>query len=269
MRVIDCSLVELKRSPLDGFFRRMRSLIGMEESDQEAQERIVARLGRGLPDNRFVLLRNLTLSSFGSPIPLTLVGPSGIYTFHVSGKKGLYRAKEDTWSEMNKTTRRYQPARVNLIRLSTSYAQVVGAFLDQKGRDRPEITPVLLFSHPGVHVESVRPAIRLVLMDAIDRFIAGLPQKPEVLNPLEVKGLVDTLESIKKKQVEEDLLAEAARKEQAQKKATQVRPLPQLNLPPFLANLRFNTLQWILLGILAIFLALVLLGMILMIVATA
>jgi hypothetical protein len=269
MRVIDCSLVEVKRSPLDGLLRQLRNLIGMEESDQDAQERIVARLHRGLPDNRFILLRNLTLSSFSTPIPLTLVGPTGIYTFHVSGMKGLFRVKEDSWSEMNKTTRRYQPARVNLIRLSASYAQAAGAYLDQKGRAHPEITPALLFSHPGVHVESVRPAIRLVLMDGIDRFIASLAQKVEVLNPLEVKSLTDTLESIKKIQVEEHLLADAARKDQAQKKAAQVRPVPQLNLPPFLANLRFNLLQWILLGVLAIILALVLLGMILMIVATA
>jgi hypothetical protein len=64
----------------------------------------------------------------------------------------------------------------------------VQAFLTNHGRALSEVEPVLFFSDPGIHVELVRPTVRLVMADAVDRFVAGLVQSRILLNQEEIRS---------------------------------------------------------------------------------
>ena len=77
---------------------------------------------RGL-DNRFIMLRNLQLEGIGEPFRPILVGPAGVYVLNISHAKGFFRAKDDTWWEMNKTSQKFGPSRPNLIKQTKEYSQ--------------------------------------------------------------------------------------------------------------------------------------------------
>ncbi len=46
---------------------------------------------------------------------MVLVGPTGIQVIYASALKGVYRAKNDTWSVMDNRSHRFKPAQPNLI----------------------------------------------------------------------------------------------------------------------------------------------------------
>jgi hypothetical protein len=94
---------------------------------------------------------------------------------------------------MNNRTRKFEPARPNLIARTLLMAQAVEAYLSHHLQRSLEIQPVLFFSNPGTHVDIIRPAVRIVLMDGLERFIASLTQTRTFLNSEEVQRIVETL----------------------------------------------------------------------------
>jgi hypothetical protein len=71
--------------------------------------------------------------------------------------------------------------------------RAVETFLARRGHHIMEIQSVLLFSNPGTHVDVIRPAIRVVLMDGLDRFISGLTQTRTFLTSEDIQQIVDAL----------------------------------------------------------------------------
>ncbi len=57
------------------------------------------------------------------------------------------------------------------------------------------VEPVLLAADPGLHIESVRPAVRPVMSDAIDRFAASLLTARPVYNTAEVNEFVERIQN--------------------------------------------------------------------------
>jgi hypothetical protein len=108
----------------------------------------VSKFIRGL-DNRFIMLRSLQLEGNGETFRPILVGPAGMYVLNISHAKGFFRAKEDSWWEMNKTTHKFGPARPNLIKQSIEAAQKLAEILEMHDKPHPEITPLLIFASPG------------------------------------------------------------------------------------------------------------------------
>jgi hypothetical protein len=72
-------------------------------------------------------------------------------------------------------------------------AQAVAEHLKAQKIDPPPVEPALVFTDTGVHIEMARPAVRIVLIDAIDRFIAGLLQAPVMLSKEEVQQSTNSL----------------------------------------------------------------------------
>jgi len=176
---------------------------------------------------------------------------------------------------LNPSTRKFGMARVNLIKQSQNLAQTISGFLAQRGQSVSEVTPILLFSDPGVHIDSNRPAIRLVLADGIDRLMASFLQVNETLNSMEVKAICDIFDNIAHPVTpvtgaEEDFFGKDLGLGVEKPKPKAPPPVPELNLdlPPAVKRLKFTRTQWIILGIIVILNILVLMGAILVVVLT-
>jgi hypothetical protein len=195
MKVIDRSPKPEEGTGIDKLRDRLRKIMefGLSwESDIQAQEVIITQMGKAL-SNKYILLRNVQLEGLDIPIPLILVGPQGLFVMYTSALKGVYRAKGETWAEMHSRTRRFEPARPNLITRTLLMTRAVETFLARRGHHILEIQSVLLFSNPGTHVDIIRPAIRVVLMDGLDRFISGLAQTRTFLTGEDIQHIVDAI----------------------------------------------------------------------------
>lgn len=257
MRVVDFAPPEPEASTLDNLLSRARELLNLGDAGLKAQESIITRLKRGL-DNRFTLLRNVPLEGLDVPVPMILAGPAGIYMLYISGEKGVYQAKEESWLEISGATRRFQPARRNLIKIAILLARTVDSYLTKSEILHPEVQPVLIFAHPGVHVDTIRPAVRIVLMDAVERFITDLIRASDTLMPGDVRAIVEVLEKAEAQVAVPPDEPEVTAERQAPPEPREPTWLDnfastELPLPPALANLRFTKRQWILLGVFAVF----------------
>jgi hypothetical protein len=202
------------------------------DRDRQAEDRLIARLQKVL-DNKYTLIRSAMLPKLELPIPLILTGPTGIYVIHASAQRGIYRAKEEIWAVMDAKSRRFRPAQPNLIRRVMLLGKVVENYLREEFPDLPEVNPVLFLGHAGIHVEAERPAVRLVRVDAADRFAASIPENPTTLDRTEVKRLIDafTRPIPKEERSEESLLTDQS----------------MLTI----ASIRMQRRQWLLIGLMA------------------
>jgi hypothetical protein len=148
-------------------------------SELEAQKAIVTFLDHQL-EKGYTLIRNVPLGASGIVVPLILLGPPGIYVMHVTYLRGRYEARANTWNEASGDG--YKPASVNLVEQTARMARAVTAFIERQGVWVPvTVEPVLIAANPGLHVESVRPAIKVVMIDGVKSFVANLAAAPPVL----------------------------------------------------------------------------------------
>ncbi len=273
-------LIELERKPVekDGLksaIGQISKLLAFGKTAEHAEDAIIARFMRGL-DNRFVMLHNLPAEGSGNRLPAILIGPTGVVLLNVSNAQGYFRAKEDTWWEMSKTTHRFNPARPNLMKQSQEYSEQLAAILDKRERAHPEIVPVLVFANPGVHVETSNPAMRIVLMDGVENLIGDIMNSEEVLAPNEVNFLADTLDiignpakAIPMGEGEDffgrDLLEP---KQKASFSLPKIKLPTRVSLPPVEEKLKFSPRQWLIIEILMVLVILVLVGGIIYVLVT-
>ena len=265
-------LIELERRPseqnsLQKTLDKIRRLLPFGKGEKHADDAIIARLMRGL-DNRYIMVRNLPVEGTEERLPAILIGPPGMILLNVSPVKGYFRAKEDTWWEMSKTTHRFNPSRPNLIKQSQEYAQKLSEVLDKHERSHPEVVPVLVFADPGVHVETSNPALHIVLMDAVDTLISNILNSDEVLKPNEINYLADGLEIIGNPEKAipmgegEDFFGRDLI--EPEKKASfslrSIKIPTKLELPPVEEKLKFTPRQWLIIEILMVMVIVVMVG---------
>ena len=148
-------------------------------SELEAQKAIITFFDRHL-EKGYTLIRNMTLGASGIVVPLILLGPTGIYVIHVTYLRGRYEARGNAWNEESGDG--YKPANVNLVQRTSRMAHAVKAFIERQGVKVPvPIEPVLISGNPGLHIESVKPAIRVMMIDGIKSFVTGLASGTPVL----------------------------------------------------------------------------------------
>ena len=149
--------------------------------EQEAQKAVIAQLDQVL-EKGFTLIRNVTLGSSPITEPLVLVGPPGVYVIYVTPEAGFYEAKGDQWNVV-KSGHSY-PAAKNLMSYVFRLARALQVYLDRQGVNLPgPVEPVLLSSNPAMHIDSLRPMVRVVLSDAVRQFAGSLLQARPVLKP--------------------------------------------------------------------------------------
>jgi hypothetical protein len=138
----------------------------------EVQKVIAAFLERQL-EKGYTLIRNMPLGASGIVIPMILVGPAGIFVMSVLYQKGRYEAKGDSWNV--DTGNAFKPAPKNEIRELLRYVRALTVYIERQGTRIPvDIEPVLIAGDPGVHIDSNKPAVRVLLIDGIKSFVAGL-----------------------------------------------------------------------------------------------
>lgn len=165
-----------------GFVQRMQGMLQFGfnwPNELQAQKAIIAYFERQL-EKGYTLIRNMPLGESGIVIPLTLLGPTGIYVIEVTSLKGHYEAKGDSWNV--ESGNQYKPAPVNLIQRTVRMARALQAYIERQGVKIPvSMEPVLIAGDPGLHIESVRPAIKVMMIDGIKPFVNGLATGKPVL----------------------------------------------------------------------------------------
>ncbi len=156
-----------------------------------AQQVAIAHLEKHLGDN-FNLFRNFPLGEAGIRVPLILIGPPGIYVLYATHWRGVYRVKGDRMGTISGNT--FKPTSINLVQRTARLARAVEIYIRKHVRgDIGEVEPVLLAVDPGMHVESTRPAVRIVMRDALERFVVSLLQARPVYSAEVVHQMAERL----------------------------------------------------------------------------
>ncbi len=157
----------------------------------EAQKAIIKFFDNNLEKN-FTLIRNMPLGQSGIVIPIILLGPPGIYVIEITHLRGRYQASGEAWNM--ESGNGYAPAPVNLIKRTTRMADALHAFIERQGVRIPvTVDPVLIAGDPGLHIESARPAIKVMMIDGIKAFVNGLANASPVLSTMQVNDFTDRI----------------------------------------------------------------------------
>lgn len=169
-----------------GELRIMQRLQGMFQfgfnwpNELQAQKVIINFFDRQL-ERGYTLIRNMTLGQSGIMIPMILLGPAGIFAINVTHLRGRYEAKGGAWNVQSGDG--YKPADPNLIQITSRMARGLQAYIERQRVKLPvNIEPVLIAADPGLHIDSVGPAIRVMMIDGIKPFVSGLATANPVLS---------------------------------------------------------------------------------------
>lgn len=160
-------------------------------NELQDQKAIITFFDRQL-EKGYTLIRNLTLGASGIAVPMILLGPAGIYVIHVTHLRGRYEARGNAWNEESGAG--FRPASVNLIQQTTRMAAAVKAFIERQGVKLPvAIEPILIAANPGLHVESNKPSVRVLMIDGIKSFVTSLQTSNRVLSAEAVHEFTERL----------------------------------------------------------------------------
>lgn len=216
MKLIDQTPLQDENGEI-GIFQRVQGTLKYGFNwypELEAQKSVLAHLTRVLGKG-FTVVRNQTLGASGITIPLALVGPAGIYAAHVTHLRGTYQAKAESWDQVFGVN--FQPARTNLMTHTLLLARALQAFIERQGVKLPKpVEPVILAANPGLHVESLQPAVRIILVDALERWGASLEGAAPVFTPETAYELADRIVNPRppKKEEQADSAPQASEKSQ-------------------------------------------------------
>jgi len=193
MKIIDKTPLLDEKGNL-GFTQRIQGMLqfGLNWSNElQAQKAIVTFFDRNL-EKGYTLIRNLTLGQSDIMIPMILLGPAGIFVIHVTYLRGQYQAKGDSWNVQSGN--QYKPAPINLIQRTARMARALQVFIERQGVKLPvPVEPVLIAADPGLHIESVRPTVKVMMIDGIKPFVSGLGTSSPVLNTPAVNDFAERI----------------------------------------------------------------------------
>ena len=169
------------------------------ERDTQAQQVLIQHLGSAL-DNSYTLVSNVPVPGFSIPVPLVLIGQTGLRTFCVSADKGIFSLKGEQWYKLDEQKEQYQPSRPNLVRRTAMMSRAIIEHLKEKGIYLDESEATLFFTQPGIHIDAPESPVRLLQSDGIDRFTADLLNEDIVLDSMELQRITDILIKSKPKQ---------------------------------------------------------------------
>jgi hypothetical protein len=174
MKIIDQTPLLNAKGEL-GVIQRVQGMLKYGFSwpnELDAQKAIVTFFDRHL-EKGYTLIRNMTLGASGIMVPLILLGPTGIYVIQVTYLRGRFEARGTAWNEASGDG--YKPASINLIQQTARMANAVKSFIERQGVKLPvSIEPVLIAGNPGLHIEPIKPAIRVMMIDGVKSFVSGL-----------------------------------------------------------------------------------------------
>jgi hypothetical protein len=206
-----------------------------------AQENFISRLQQGI-DQRSSLLRNFTLPDVEVTVPFILIGSPGIRVILPTREHGIFRAKEGQWLIQSRNG--FRPAKENLLLRTQLYVRATQKFLSDQGFKDVKLDGMLVGLHPGMHVDTINPAVRVIQSDAIRRFGPQWSQEPETLSPEQIYQIVSIFKRIGEPDPEVE--ERTARKTPIEPREDQFAK----SLEPLQKTFNFDTKQWIVLGVL-------------------
>jgi hypothetical protein len=208
MKIIDKTPFQNQKGEF-GLVQRLQGIWeygGTWHAELDAQKAVIAQLDRVL-EKGFTLIRNIRLENSKIVEPLILVGPPGVFIMYVTPVSGFFEAKGDEWNVINNDRR--QPAPVNLMKRVARLARALQVYLNRQGMYLPGMfEPVLIASNPAVHIEVLRPIVRVVMSDAVKQFAVSLLQSRPVLQTTDISDLIDHVLRPRRKGAEAEAQAE-------------------------------------------------------------
>jgi hypothetical protein len=193
MKIIDKTPLLDEKGEL-GIVQRVQGMLQFGFSwpnELQAQKAIITFLDRNL-EKGYTLIRNYTLGQSGIMVPIILLGPTGMYVIHISYLRGRYKVIGDTWNV--EAGDDFKPAPVNVIERTMRMAKAVKAFIERQGVKVPvNIEPVLIAGDPGLHIETLRPAIKVMMIDGIKSFVSNLMTGRPVLSTENIYELTERI----------------------------------------------------------------------------
>jgi hypothetical protein len=189
MKVFDCRADKPQEgkesSGIIGRFQLMRRKVTASDLFVQALDNVL--------DNHFAILRELRLADTGEPLPLVLIGPTGLWLVLISPLKGLFKASGEAWEKLDPKTGNYRPDKANPMAMVIEKSQQLAGHLREAQIETPPIEPVVYFSDPGAHVESAHPAARIVLTDGVQRFVTSILTSRLALDGDTIQAVLDNL----------------------------------------------------------------------------
>ncbi|HXF84000.1 MAG TPA: nuclease-related domain-containing protein [Anaerolineales bacterium] len=174
MKIIDKTPFVNKKGEM-GLLERVQAMLkfGFNWPNEWQAQNAIAKFFEHHLERGYSLIRNLTLGDTGIMIPMILIGPAGVFVIYVAYLRGRYEAKGEAWNV--ESGGQFKPAPVNLIQRTAKMARALETFLKNQGVEMPvKAEPVLIAGDPGLHIESNRPAIRVLMIDGVRTFVNGL-----------------------------------------------------------------------------------------------
>ncbi|GAB4579166.1 MAG: hypothetical protein Fur0022_19040 [Anaerolineales bacterium] len=159
----------------------------------QAQDTVISILKKLLTD-RFTLVRNFTLPDEEIPIPMLLISGSGVWLIAVTDLSGIFKAEGKEMYEMDTKSHEFVPHTPNLLMRTILMSRAFEEFLQKHKIPLPPIEPVLIFTNPGVDVRTGgEVGIRVLLIDALNRFVSNLAVTPVRMEPGTTKKIVELI----------------------------------------------------------------------------
>jgi hypothetical protein len=182
MKIIDKTPLVNEKGEL-GILQRFQGMFkyGFNWPTELETQKVIVRFFERQLEKGYTLIRNVTLGASGITVPIVLLGPPGIYAINITSLRGRFQAQGTSWNE--ESGNGYRPAKVNLIQETSRMAAAVKAFIERQGVRVPvNVEPVLIAAEPGMHIESSKPAVRIVLIDGVRSFVSGLSTSAPILS---------------------------------------------------------------------------------------
>ncbi len=175
-------------------------------------------------------IQNCPLFGGEKEVPSLLVGPLGVTLIIVKNNHGIYRAAGMNWEKFDETRKQFRSESPNPLMSARELSQKVEGFLGQNGMEHIPVQAVIVFTHPGFHLESEKPAIRILPFDGLRRYVASIAQAIPAMNLVEIPQVVQLLApfTAEKDEPIKELHDDFSFKEEKPKKPIK---LPNVNIP--------------------------------------
>ncbi|MGB9673321.1 MAG: hypothetical protein ACPL3P_04225 [Anaerolineales bacterium] len=222
-------------------------------------------------NDEFYLIKNSTCIDATKELPPLIIGPLGVIIVLENNSHGVYRAREMFWEKLNETKNQYHPETPNPILFAAEWEQRVAEFLAKNGFAQVPVQPIIVFTNPGIHLELDEPAVRLLPMDGLGRFLVSLGQEIPKINLGDIPQLVKlfaplTSDDEKKVELQDDfsLIEEKPKKPVKLPDITVALPKDEKFIKT-VNKVPFTTRQLILLAVLVIVNIIILIGLVLVV----
>jgi hypothetical protein len=117
--------------------------------------------------------------------------------------KGVFRAKGEEWLKVGSgSSRKFSPAKPNMQVRAMNMSDTLLNYLRERGFGLPEVEPVLIFTDPRTHVDSLQSKVRIVHADAVDHFAANLQEYQAIMDSEDILDIAQALIEPPKPEIE-------------------------------------------------------------------